>query len=87
MKWLFLALPGGLLLLLAVILLRRWAASQPDEQLHIPPLGPQHYRFTSHDEALAMRAALRRAEADKKRKEAAAITSGQQKPRLWKAQG
>jgi hypothetical protein len=71
MRYLWLALvallvPGGLLLLAIAIGKRLRTVSEPA----ISPLSAKHYRFTTHDEALAIRTLAKRAQAEKARRAA-----------------
>lgn len=78
-RWLALlaavVLPGGLVIAAVVWLRRRWLANRAADLL-ITPLGPQHYRFTGHDEALRLRTEARRKAAAGIRTRANLVESG-----------
>lgn len=70
-------LPGGCLVLAAIWWRKRWlkqAALHVDAAIR--PLGPEHYRFTGHDEPLRLRTEKRRKAADGLRGQAAHVDSG-----------
>jgi hypothetical protein len=91
-KWLWLLLlPGGSLIVLGIWLRQRWLAREAEQlAATLAAKGEtlrQHQARQHHDQSKAVRAAERRAEANKKRREAIAIASGElPKVRLVRAQ-
>lgn len=74
-----LLVPGGLLLLAIAIGKRlRTVSSEPT----IAPLSAEHYRFTKHDEGLALRTLAKRAEAEALKRRARQLETSSERPRL-----